>query len=228
VTELELKVMEAIGSRGLRPRPYAYFLARRSVFWTLAALSILLGGICVALLIFVAADYLATRGRGFDEMPFDDVAEFLPAICFVCLFLFIASSAFSFSRTRRGYRHSRRNVVAAALAASVLLGLAFYATDAGGRLNRFLKAHVPGYAEFTYIPYAEWSRPDEGFLGGEALSVEDGRLRLKAFDGREWLVDVSGASILVAEPLVEEGDIAIRGKRTGPFSFKAEQVDAFD
>jgi hypothetical protein len=229
VTELEQRVLGAISQRRLKPRPYAYFLAKRSVFWTLAALSLVLGGVCVALLIFVAVDYLATGGRGFDEMPFDDVAEFLPAIWFACFLLFVASATLSLARTKRGYRYRPRRIAIGAAAASIGLGLLLYGTDTGGHLNRFLKARFPAYAEYTYIPYAEWSRPDEGYLGGEVLSAEEGRsLRLRAFDGREWMVDISAAEIGFAEPLVDEGDVAIRGERTGPLTFKAKRIDEFD
>jgi hypothetical protein len=84
------------------------------------------------------------------------------------------------------------------------------------------------YRDFTYIPYAEWSRPDQGFLGGAVLDVDDGSLRLRAFDGREWEVDISAATVGFSESLVEEGDVAIRGVRTGASTFKADFIDEFD
>jgi hypothetical protein len=161
-------------------------------------------------------------------MPFDDIAEVLPGIWLVSFVLFTASAVFAVARTKRGYRHRRRNVVAAVIGASVALGGVLFLLGVGPRLHEFLAAQFPGYREFTTIPYDEWSRPDDGFLGGQALSEQPGRLRLRAFDGKEWDVDISSAEILVSEPLVEEGDVAIRGNRTGESTFKADSVDAFD
>jgi hypothetical protein len=229
MSPLDRKVLEEIEKRGLKPKPAAYFLARRSVFWLLAVLSVLLGGISVAVALFAVQDFEATGGRRFTDMPFDDVFTSLPVVWTVVVALLIASAVFSLRRTRRGYRWRIASVLAMVAGASALLGLAFHAADAGRLTHEFFAARLPGYAAYTYVPYAEWSRPDEGSLGGEVLSVDgNASLRLKAFDGKEWSVDISAARINADEPLDDEGDIAITGTRTGPTSFKAETIAPFD
>jgi hypothetical protein len=231
MTELGDKVLKAIEKRGLSPKPYVHFLAKRSMFWTLAGLSILLGAVCVAVGIFAIDDFFRTGGRNFTDMPFDDVFENLPFVWLACFLLFVASAYFGLSRTKRGYRYRPLSIIAAAAAASIGLGLLLHVLDIGRALHSILSAQFPGYRESTYVPYAEWSRPDEGFLGGEVLSEIEGRvLRLKDFQGREWDVDISSAAIAdgVARPLTEEGDIAIRGARTGTSSFRAKTIDEFD
>lgn len=230
MSPLERKILDEIERRGLAPKPAAYFLARRSVFWALAGLSVLLGGISVALALFAVQDFAATGGRRFTDMPLDDLLTSLPVVWPFIVVLLVASAVFALRRTRRGYRWSVLKIVAGAAGASVLLGLAFNATGAGRRTHELLSAHLPGYAAYTYVPYAEWSRPDAGYLGGEVLSVEaDASLRLKAFDGREWIVDMARARIEdIDGSLVDEGDIAITGTRTGPTTFKAVTIAPFD
>jgi hypothetical protein len=228
VTELDKKILDAIEARGLVPRPAIYFLAKRSVFWALAGLSVVLGAISAAVIIYRISDYVGTGGRGFDEMPFDDVAELLPGVWLVTFLLFVASAVLAISRTRRGYRYRRLNVIGATAAASIALGALLFVLDVGPVANRLLM-NFDAYRDFTYIPYAEWSRPDQGFLGGAVLDVEDGTgLRLRAFDGREWQVDISAARVGFSESLIEEGDVAIRGVRTGASTFKADFIDEFD
>ena len=61
MTDLEKRILDQIDERGLAPRPYIYFFARRSVFWTLAVLSILLGGISFAVIIYGVLDYYAEK-----------------------------------------------------------------------------------------------------------------------------------------------------------------------
>lgn len=228
MAELDKEVLAKIEKLGLKPRPYVYFLAKRSVFWALAALSALLGGVSVAVAIFAATDLAATGGRGFDEMPFDDIATSLPALWLACFALFAASAWFSLSRTRRGYRYRPLSILVIAVAASLGLGIALHGLDAGRLTHNFIARHFPAYERYTYIPYEEWSRPDRGYLGGEVLSVDGNSLRLKAFDGLEWAVDISMAVNSVDEPLIEEGDIAIRGEITGPHDFKAHTIAPFD
>jgi hypothetical protein len=229
MSDLDKRVLEAIEKRGLSPRPYAHFLARRSMFWTLAAVSILLGGISVAVAIFAVEDFMRTGGRNFTDMPFDDVFESLPIIWLLCFLLFIASAYLGLSNTRRGYRYRPISVIAMAAAASIVLGLLLHVLDVGRAIHGVLAAQFASYREFTYVPYDEWRRPDQGYLGGEVLSVKEGEsLRLKDFDGHEWEVDITSATVSFSEPLIEEGDVAIRGERTGPAAFKAKTIDEFD
>jgi hypothetical protein len=229
MSELRDKVMEAIEKRRLSPRPYAHFLAKRSMFWTLAGISILLGAVCVAVAIFAVNDFIQTGGRNLSDMPFDDFFESLPVVWVVFFLLFIASAYLGLSNTRRGYRYRPISLIAIAVAASAGLGVLLHVLDVGRAIQNVLSAQFPAYKEFTDVPYGDWRKPDQGYLGGEVLSVKDGEsLRLKDFDGREWDVDISSAVISVADPLIEEGDIAIRGERTGPSSFKAKFIDAFD
>ena len=229
MSDLERKVLEQIETRGLKPRPLGWFMARRSMFWTLAGLAIFLGAVSVALGIFVLVDLYTSGGRGFDEMPFDELAGSLPAAWLASFVLFMTSASLAFANTKRGYRYPPRQVAALATAASLALGLALYGLDAGRITHRCFSAQFPGYRDYTNIPYDDWRRPDAGFLGGEVLSVESGRsMRLRDFDGGIWTVDIAGADIKVSDPLAEEGDVAIEGTRTGPNTFKARRVLSFD
>ena len=226
--KLDEDVLARIAELGLKPRPYILFLGRSVVFWSLAGLSVLLGAASFAVVIFAVLDYAQTGGRGLDEMPFDDVATALPAIWGICCLVFAASAWLSVSRTRRGYRFRPLMVIALAIAISIGLGTTLYVFDAGRNLHEFIAAHIPAYERYTTIPYAEWSRPDLGFLGGQALSIDGSSLSLEAFDGTLWSVDMAGAVISTDGTPVKEGDVAIRGTRTGPASFKAISIAPFD
>lgn len=226
--KLDEDVLARIAELGLKPRPYFLFLGRSVVFWSLAGLSVLLGAVSSAALLFAAFDYARTGGRGFDEMPFDDVAIALPMIWGICCVVFAVSAWLGVSRTGRGYRHRPLMVIALAMALSMGLGTILYGVDAGRKLHEFIAAHSTVYDCYTTIPYAEWSRPDLGLLGGQALAVDGTTLSLKAFDGTVWVVDISGADISTDGTPVEEGDVAIRGTRTGANSFKAISVAPFD
>jgi hypothetical protein len=105
----------------------------------------------------------------------------------------------------------------------------FHFFEAGRRVNDFLAANFTYYREQTDVPFDKWSRPDDGFLGGTVENVYGKTvLRLKDFHDKEWLVDLSAAVVTLDSPIEDEGDIAIRGVRTGPAAFRAETIDAFD
>ncbi len=199
------------------------------MFWSLAIAAIVIGGICASVVIFIVSDFIRTGGRGFDAMPFDELAMGLPFIWLALLALFVASAFFTISKTGRAYRHGPFRLAGLATALSLGLGVLFYVSEIGKTVHAFLSAHVPAYQQMTQIPYAEWQRPDEGYLGGEALSIDrEMHMQLRGFDGKRWTVDISKADLLLDTSPVEEGDVAMRGQRTGPSSFAATSIAPFD
>lgn len=60
-------------------------------------------------------------------------------------------------------------------------------------------------------------------------AVSEGKsLTLLDFNGVTWSVDITAADIRLDDSLLEEGDIAITGRRTGETSFKADRIEEFD
>ena len=200
MTDLERKVLEAIDKRGIVPRPYTYFLAKRSVFWALAGLSVLFGAISVAVAIYGVWDLVATGGKNFDEMPFDDVFETLPFVWTAVFALFVASAYFGLRRTPRNYRYRASHVVAFAIAASVALGSLLAVFEVGKLTHQWLLRTVPAYERLVFSREDIWREPDKGYLGGRIVSIDgtslalDGLLR-KGLDGRRrWRRSGSGGA----------------------------------
>ena len=228
MTELEKRVMDRIEAQKLVPRPFYLFLAKRSVFGLLTFISLLFGAVSFALALFIVSDFFATGGKGFDEMPFDEFVDALPLVWLASSLLLAVSATYSISNTRRGYRWRTSHVLAGAIAVSLALGTLMYSFDMGGSVHQLLSGQFRSYREATHIPYAEWSRPAAGFLGGEAQNVEGETLRLRDFRGEIWSVDISGAKIELENTIVDEGDVAVEGQQTGPLNFKATRIIPFD
>ena len=227
--DFDKSVLKKIEDRGIVPRSYLYFFAKRSVFWTLATLSILLGAISFAVALFALEDTIRSGGKSLKDMPLDGFLLDLPYLWLAVFVLFIVSAVFGFKNTRHGYRYAPLRIVALAGLVSIGLGLVMNLLNFGGATNSFLNAHIPAYAAYTYLPFDEWRRPDQGQLGGEVLSVTDGKsLQLRDFNGKDWTVDIATSTIDVEDPLPAEGDITIRGTRTGPNTFKASAIAAFN
>lgn len=229
MTELEQKVLDSIEQQELQPKPAYVFFARRSVFWLLAILSIALGGISFAVLLYGFIGLWRGGWQSLDDVPLGEVLFSIPVVWLATMPLFIASAYFGFRHTRRGYRLKPSTTIAFSLAASLLLGTLLQWFDVGFRTHQLLERNVPFYQHLAHIPYGEWSRPDEGFLGGHAENMTDHKtLTLTDFQKKIWTIDISGATINLDNSIVDEGDVAIRGVRTGPTTFKAETVEAFD
>lgn len=226
---LERRVLEEIEKRGLAPRSYAYFLAKRSVFLTLAAVALVLGAVSTAVLIYAVSDYLTTGGAGIDEMPLDDFLLALPPVWLVSLGVFVASAYYSLRQMPRGYRYETLSLLGAVLALSVTLGALLYAAGAGQRVHQMLASHIPLYDRLTRPMDKTLADPDKGWLAGTATGF-DGKstLTVRDFTGINWTVDVQGARIKLDEPLGSEEDLSIKGVRTGPAAFRATSIRDWD
>ncbi len=229
MTDLEQKILESIERQNLSPKPAIVFFAKRGVFWMLAGLSIILGSISFAVLLYGASGFLEQGLDPFDEVPFDEILLGIPFVWLLTLPLFAASTYFCFRYTRRGYRESPVIIMALSLLASLTIGIVLHMIGAGKHTDAFLERNIPYYQRITHIPYDEWSRPDEGFLGGHAEKMLDEKtLQLIDFKKQVWTIDITDADITLDNLLVDEGDIAIRGKRTGPTTFRADTIIEFD
>jgi hypothetical protein len=229
MTDLEEKVLASIERQKLQPKPAYVFMARRSVFWLLAILSIILGGITFAVLLYGLTGFLKDGWRSFDEVPLEEILFSIPVAWMLIMPLFVASAYFGFRHTRRGYRMKPSVTIAGSLAASLLLGASLQWFNVGNHINEFLERKFAFYERMTHIPYGEWSRPDAGFLGGHAdKMLNENTLLLTDFRGKTWTVDLSGATVALDNAIVDEGDVAIHGVKTGSSTFKAETLQEFD
>lgn len=229
MTNLEKRVLDSLAQRNLAPRPYYMFLAKRWVFLSLTIVSLLFGAISGSVLLFAISDYYATGWRVLDNLPLDEFLLSIPVVWLVSMPLFVASAYFGLRNTRRGYRLRPGQIILLCLVASMGLGLILHLFDAGQKVNDYLITHVAGYRAEADVPFAVWSRPELGYLGGRAdLFFSDQKLRLIDFDLNVWTVDITGATINLDQPILTEGDVALRGVVTGPMQFHADLVSAFD
>ncbi len=229
MTDLEKKILETIAAQKLAPKPAYQFLAKRSVFWALAIISILLGAINFAMIQFVVSDYFATGWRVLDNIHYNETLIGLPVLWLMMAGLFAVSAVYGLRHTKRGYRISSSRLAGVSILASVLLGAVLHATDAGRSLHMYLANNFAAYRTSTYVPFDEWSRPEQGHLGGTVIKdLGNGKIQLKDFTDKVWTVDVSAARIVLDNTLLEEGDIAVVGAQTGPDTFRALTVSEFD
>ncbi len=229
MSDLERRVLDEIDRRQLAPRPYGYFLARRSVFWTLAAVAIVLGAVAVAVAIYGVWDLIATGGKNFDEMPLDDVFETLPFVWGAVFALFVASAYFGLRQTPRNYRYRGIQVVAFVIAASIALGSLLAVFEVGKLTHQWLLYSSPFYERLVFSREDIWREPDKGYLGGRIVAIRDGTsLSLTDFFGKDWTVDIADAEVRLEEPIEDEEEIAIRGVRTGPATFRAISIEEWD
>ena len=145
MNELSDNILNKLQAQGVTPTPRWHFLLTRSVFWTLAIVSVLIGSMAFAVGIFVFIDNSEVTPAAMEQSQIADVAQNIPFIWLAVLLLFTISAYFGFRNTRTGYRYATAKVILAVVLASILLGLALDEFDFGQRTHEFLLSHTKFY-----------------------------------------------------------------------------------
>ncbi|MHB1086793.1 MAG: hypothetical protein ACYCZ0_03530 [Minisyncoccota bacterium] len=155
-------IVKEIAERGATPKPRWHFLLKRSVFWTLAVLSMAIGGIAVSVAsyVFFDNDGLMAFQNSAPQEALRILARSIPYIWLFALGLFTASAYLGFRKTRKGYRYATATVVGAAIILSFMCGLLLDAFDFGQKVHKYLLSNTTVYDMLIH------SSEDEGDFEG--------------------------------------------------------------
>lgn len=183
--------MEEIKNRSIEPRPRWYFLLKRSVLWSLATVTTVLGGIAVAVIIFIFVDHDANARTYLSESIFVDLLETIPYLWFGMLLLLIGITQYAIRHTKSGYRYTTTRIVGAVMASSVVIGIVLGTLEVGERVQDYLVERVPYYNQLTSTSKDVWSHPEKGLLGGTVVTIiSSEEFKLTDFQDKIWLVDI--------------------------------------
>jgi hypothetical protein len=208
----------------VKPTPKWVFLLKRSSIWGLFALSVLIGSIALGLILFQLedADYASFHqmGRG----PFEFILLALPYFWVLLMGGFVTLAFYNFRHTEGGYKYGVFGIVGLSLVSSLLLGSAFHASGLTEKIDRLLNA-IPNYEHLNFGKRMMWHRPDQGFISGTILAIEDNKaLVLQDFGDKTWNVSTGKARISPRVTLEVGERIKALGKPLDPDHFDAHFI----
>ena len=129
----------------MTPRPRWHFLVKRSVFWSLAIASVLIGAMA-----FSVADYVFFDNEGIStatllESPLEGVVQSIPFVWLLAFGLFCIATYVGLRHTRTGYKYRTVEVVGTVLVLTIGLGLILNHFDFGQAVHYFLLNHTSFY-----------------------------------------------------------------------------------
>lgn len=218
------KIIEEIKKQGITPRPRWHFFLKNWLLWLSASLSVLLGGIAIALIIFTFIDHDTTARAYLDETVFEELLHTVPFFWFLALAALAGASRYAVRRTKFGYRYTTLQTTGAVLVGSAVLGVLLHLTETAERIQDFLIVRTPYYDAITYTSEDAWSHPEKGLLGGTVTAiVSPEEFELADFRGKTWLVDfeeIEGGESLVRD----KAKIKIVGTREDASTFRAARI----
>lgn len=184
------RIIEEIKNRGIVPRPRWHFLLKRSVLWSFVALATLLGGIAVAVIIFIFIDHDTNARAYLNESIFVDLLETIPYLWFATLLMLIGITQYVIRHTKTGYRYTTARIIGVVVVSSVVLGIVLNVLEVGERVQDFLVERAPYYDKMTNTSKDAWSHPERGLLGGTVTGVvSSDEFTLTDFHSKDWFID---------------------------------------
>lgn len=219
--KLQQQILAKIKNESLSPKPRWHFLLKERLVWTFGALALLVGGAAVSVMLYLAKSnewfILAEGDRSFAAWLLLSLPYFW--LVFLALFLWLLS--YNLKHTRSGYRYPTVLIALAAVMASILLGVAFFALGLGAKIDDVLGRQAPLY-DRVFNPHIDlWSRPEEGRLSGLVVALTDEEHFLLADRERgEWLVKNNDNDdlVVIGQP------IRLVGAMSGEREFTASKI----
>lgn len=134
-----------IEARGMTPRPRWHFLLKRSVFWSLAVLSVFFGAIAYSVADYVFFDNEGQSMATLIESPLEGILQSIPIVWLIVFGLFCVVTYAGLRLTRSGYKYRTAKVVLAVLALTIGLGLILNLFDFGQGVHYYLLNHTGFY-----------------------------------------------------------------------------------
>ncbi len=166
------------------------FLVWRVFYWLCAALSLLLGGFSVGVMLYLFVDF---HKHGLWAMPHDviDFLAMVPFLWIIALVLFIVIARIGLKHTKKGYRYPIRVMVLGCVILSIIFGSILNFFGVGKITHEFLNT-IPLYDSLVLDSGEAYSRPVVGRLAGVITSIQDNNnFSVTDFNGRTWKVRVA-------------------------------------
>lgn len=224
--KISKRVLEKIKKGNIKPIPKWQFMLKGSFVWILFGINLILGSIGFAIIMYL----LVNNDSVLDFSLTKDIVEWIflsiPILWILLTVFFLFVAYYNFKNTEGGYRLSAGKKVLINITITIFLGLTLYVFGFSQRLNNIFSENVSFYTHTFDRRDEIWMRPEEGFLSGEIMSIneETEEMVLRDLNGKEWSV-AYGDAIIKSRVVFDVGErIKILGKALPGNVFEAFEI----
>ncbi len=208
------RVFSRITTDCVKPRSKYVFWCQNSGVWLLWLLTVLLGGLATAVLIFTSTYRYYDIYEAMYDNFFTFFFEALPVLWIVAFVGLMLVASRGMRATRRGYRLSPWFVGGSSVGVSVLLGVVGSMAGFGFLVDKVLGEYAPMYNSQAEREYVMWQQPVEGRLIGRQQMAGSAADTVRFIDaiGKVWDMDVQELRMLDRELLGSEREVRVLGQ----------------
>lgn len=165
-------VLSRIESEGVTPTPRSRFVLQEGAVWGAGALSIFVGALGVASIIFTARNSEWEFYEATHDTLLTFAVEIAPYAWLIALIVFTAIAYEAVRHTKRGYRYPVPMLTLAVAGVSVVGGGLVFAMG-GGHFADELAEYVPAFRSLEQRKLVVWDKPERGLIAGIVTEVAE-------------------------------------------------------
>jgi hypothetical protein len=224
MNNISQKVLHDIEQQKIEPKARWHFVLHYWVMWILFVLSVMIGSLSFAMVLFYLTDYEWDLSDKFQGGAVYSIVRNIPYLWIVGLVVFILTAYLYFRNTKKGYKYKLSLIILINLLLSMAGGSILHFFEVGEFVDEQATNFIPFYDAVAPVKKVRWGTPERGVLGGKIEDTGTGSILLRDFKGKVWTIDISGIAIEPKRLLEEDRMIKIVGDQIDDHTFVAQQI----
>lgn len=218
------ELIEKMKSLNLKRKPGWHFTLKTAFYWFLFLVSVVLGAFAFAIVLFTIQQIDFDLISHMSHSKFEFIMGLAPFFWIVSLIIFLLVAMIGIKNSKKGYKFSYSKMVTFSASFSILVGTLFFIGGGGEWLENAFSVRVGLYEGVQAKKAKFWSEPENGYLAGTIIEVEETSIQLTDFHEKIWTVDIEHANIPPVVLISEGEKIKIIGKITSSSNFLAAEI----
>jgi len=224
MARISKRVLEKIEDEKIKPIGRWSFVLKDSFLWILFVLNIIFGSIGLA----ISGELLELSGVFDLILSVNDLMQVfilaIPVIWIIITVIFFIVSFVNFKYLKGGYRFSAFKIFIINIICILLLSWFLRGLGISERVHTFFSENIPTYQESVDPRYKVWSRPEDGFIAGEIVKIDQDTVQIQDLEGNYWDINIADANIRTLVKLEIGEKIKVKGILSSESVFKATDI----
>ena len=219
-SSLAQAVLDRIEKEAVVPSPRWQFAVVQYGVWVLWAISVIIGALSIAVILFAAAH---ARFAIFETTHESIWAFYLQVLPYIWIVLFAGMAVWAYynlRHTRHGYRYPFWQILLSSLFFSILGGLVLHGFEVGMLIDLSLGNDFAAYPSVAHIEERMWDQPNQGLLIGQIIVPMHPTTTIHFVDdhGAQWIVRTDELPNVDRVLLLSGDRVRLLGTTTDPVS----------
>jgi len=216
---LRKKLLEQIDDQAINPKPKVVFRCRECAVWSLWLLSVVVGGMAVAVSLFVIIHHQYDFYEATHENLLTALVDSLPYLWIIIFGLMVLVAIYNIRHTKKGYRYPVWFVLSSSIVLSFALGSSLQYFGLGHTVDKILGQNMAMYMSQEKLESRLWQVPSEGRMIGRQIFTTvspTSTIVFQDYRGVRWTIDVSELKSEELDLLLEQEKVKLIGRPTDP------------